>query len=281
MPERVRGASAPLFLLRDPVHLALRWKIALVPYSIQFDTPYGSFIVHRHDVFHPPHIVQTGRPFMSEEIDHLLAISDLLGPNPIVVDAGANVGFISVPIGRRIQGMGGTLVAFEPQRLVYNMLCGNVALAGLQNVMCHHMALGEREDTLLVPYLDPCAPANFGNVTLLDQNQGGEPVAVVPLDAMGLPRLDLLKIDVEAMELAVLRGAAGLIARHRPIIWMEVWQEQYSAAFAWAQANHYAMLVVDQLNFCLLPNERRAGLPIAFPEFDGVHHPVWNPLETV
>ena len=35
------------------------------------------------------------------------------------------------------------------------------------------------------------------------------------------PRLDLIKIDVEGMEADVLRGAAGLIRRHRPVIYTE------------------------------------------------------------
>ena len=248
-------------------------------YSIQLDTPYGRFMMNRHDVFHPPHILQTGMPFMHEELGQLARIAELLPPAPVVVDAGANFGLISVVLGRVVAPSGGTVIAFEPQRLIYYMLCANVADAGLQNVICHQLALGECQGRAVVPWLDPDQPANFGNVTLTDEPQAGESVTVIALDDLGLTRLDLLKIDVETMELAVLAGARALIDTHRPLIWMEAWPEQYAAAMAWAQANNYLMMAADHLNFCMIPRERQSGLPLNFPPFDGINNPFRTQLQ--
>src|SRR5690242_12326041 len=51
-----------------------------------------------------------------------------------------------------------------------------------------------------------------------------ETVSVVTIDSLGLPRLDFLKIDVEGMEIAVLRGARDMIARFVPRCWIEYWK---------------------------------------------------------
>lgn len=48
-----------------------------------------------------------------------------------------------------------------------------------------------------------------------------EAVSLVTLDDIGIERAALLKIDVEGMELAVLRGAATLLRRCRPVVYFE------------------------------------------------------------
>jgi hypothetical protein len=47
-------------------------------------------------------------------------------------------------------------------------------------------------------------------------------VRVVNLDSLEMARLDLVKLDVEGMELEVLRGGRAALARHRPIMIVEV-----------------------------------------------------------
>ena len=46
-------------------------------------------------------------------------------------------------------------------------------------------------------------------------------VPTVSVDSMELPRLDLMKVDVEGMEMEVLAGARRTIARHHPILVVE------------------------------------------------------------
>lgn len=50
----------------------------------------------------------------------------------------------------------------------------------------------------------------------------GRQVRQIALDSLNLKRVDLLKIDVESMELDVLRGARSLIAAYAPLIWVEI-----------------------------------------------------------
>ena len=53
---------------------------------------------------------------------------------------------------------------------------------------------------------------------------------MLTIDSLRLPRLDLLKADVEGMEQAVLEGASATIERCRPLLYVENDREEKSAA---------------------------------------------------
>jgi FkbM family methyltransferase len=149
-------------------------------------------------------------------------------PGTTVVDAGASIGAHAVPLSR-LAGPGGLVHAFEPQRLVFQALCANLALNQCETVHAHHAALGATAGTALVSDPDPNLQNNFGGVSL-GEIDAAEPVRVLALDALDLPACDFLKVDVEGMEAEVLRGAARTIARHRPVLYVENDREEKSAA---------------------------------------------------
>ena len=136
----------------------------------------------------------------------------LLNPGDVVVDAGANIGALTVPLAKAV-GETGKVLAYEPQDDIFEMLRENCA--GLPQVVAIHGAVGE-VDTVL--RYSPNA-WNTGNVVL--GKTGDCTTAVVPLDAAKMPRLDLLKADVEGMETEVLFGARETIARCRPLLYVE------------------------------------------------------------
>lgn len=137
----------------------------------------------------------------------------------VVVEAGANMGAITVPLARRL-GPEGCLFAYEPQRLTFQQLCGNLALNGLDNVVALWAAAGREKGAIRVPVIDPDVPANIGGLDIRG-HADGEAVVVEPVDALGLARCDLIKADVEGMERDVLAGAKETIARCRPILYLE------------------------------------------------------------
>jgi FkbM family methyltransferase len=140
-------------------------------------------------------------------------------PAQVVVEVGANIGAHTVFLAKHV-GSQGLVVAIEPQRLVFQTLCANLALNSIANVVCSQQASGAQAGTIHVPPLDPFSKNNFGGLAL-GQYQQGQAVAIVPLDAFGLQRCHFIKIDVEGMEEDVLRGAANTIARYRPILYVE------------------------------------------------------------
>lgn len=136
----------------------------------------------------------------------------------VVVEAGANIGSFTVPYAKRV-GLAGRVVAFEPQRVIYQMLCGNLSLNGIWNTHAFQGGLGAERALLHVPPVNYTVVGNYGGVSLTQEP--GEPVFIEQLDAYQLPRCDFMKIDVEGMELEVLKGADATIKAHRPVLYVE------------------------------------------------------------
>jgi FkbM family methyltransferase len=137
-----------------------------------------------------------------------------------VAEIGANIGAHTVHLAQLV-GSAGRVLAFEPQRVVFQILCANIALNEAFNVHAYHAASGSASGMLKVPYINyGFNDSNFGGVSLIDVAEG-EDVRVIPLDTLPLPALRLLKIDVEGMEGAVILGARNQIMRHRPILYVE------------------------------------------------------------
>lgn len=149
----------------------------------------------------------------------------LIQPGDWVIDVGANLGTHSVAFAKAV-GENGKVYAFEAQRVVHQLLCGNVALNGCLNV--HAMNLGV-SDAPGITKLPVFGGGNVGAVRI-EGWEDGEPLQLVSLDAFNFPRCNLIKIDVEGMEGKVLQGAAATIARHRPLLFVENNQEPASPA---------------------------------------------------
>jgi len=150
--------------------------------------------------------------------DEVFVLGQVIKPGDLVVDVGANIGTHTVFFGKAV-GEQGLVVAFEPQRLVFQTLCGNIALNGLTNVTCFPTAVGEQRGTVMVPSIDPRQLFNFGAVKT--GGETGECVDLVPLDELALRRCALIKVDVEGMETKVIAGAKETIARCRPALFLE------------------------------------------------------------
>lgn len=134
-----------------------------------------------------------------------------------VIDVGANIGAFTIPLARQAR----RVVAIEPQRLIFQMLCANVALNGLCNVQAMHAAAGNvAGEAALVPVLDPAHGHNFGGLSI-EGRTSGEKVSTVVLDDLDLDACHLVKIDVEGMERQVIQGASRLIREHRPALYVE------------------------------------------------------------
>jgi FkbM family methyltransferase len=145
--------------------------------------------------------------------------SQFLKPGDVVAEIGSNIGAHTVPIAKLV-GQKGLVLAFEPQPVIFQLLCANVALNGIFNVRTYHAAVGGAAGAITVPPVDYAVEGNFGGVSL-GNCDAGEKVPLLKLDSLSLPALRLLKIDVEGMEAEVLSGAQQTIAKCRPILFVE------------------------------------------------------------
>jgi FkbM family methyltransferase len=176
---------------------------------------YGQVIYNRNDVCIGRSIELYGE-YSGLETS---VFNQLLAPGQLVIDAGANIGVHTLFFAKKV-GHAGRVLAFEPQRLLFQTLCGNMALNSITNAWCWNMALGDEPGDIGIPSPDPTQRADFGGVSAGDC-EGGERVAVTTIDNFELPRCDFIKIDVEGMEEQVLRGAEQTIRRSRPILYVE------------------------------------------------------------
>jgi FkbM family methyltransferase len=125
-------------------------------------------------------------------------------------------------------GPEGKVAAFEPQRILHQMLCANLALNGLGNVHAFNNALGAKPGVGFMPSLDISSPQNFG-ASQVSESPQAEEVPVVVLDQLKLPNCQLIKIDVEGMELDAVLGAERIIKTHQPFIYLENSEESRCA----------------------------------------------------
>ena len=140
----------------------------------------------------------------------------MLTPDSVVVEAGCHIGSFTIPMAKKAK----TLYAFEPQRLVFQNLCANIALNGLKNVHTWQAALGERLGATLCPIPNEDQHINSGGVQLKGVTEG-EVVPVYCIDWLNLPRIDLIRADIEDMEYEMVLGARESIKRCKPVVYLE------------------------------------------------------------
>jgi FkbM family methyltransferase len=157
-------------------------------------------------------------------------LAQLVKPGMTVVEVGANIGAHTVALSRLAGG--GKIIAIEPQAEIFKLLCANLVMNSARNVIPIHAASGESVGKVSIPAIDYTRPGNFGGVSAgVVPGKLATMVALTPLDAMeDLAAVDVLKIDVEGMELDVLRGAAAVIARSRPMLYVENDRKEKSPA---------------------------------------------------
>jgi FkbM family methyltransferase len=241
--------------------------MADVPFSMIVPTVYGQMIVNRHDINQTNALVKTGRAIDHEEIVLLRRCLELRGGHRSVIDVGANFGTYTLGLARDILP-DGKVYAFEPQRIICNMLAGSVALNALRNVHCFNMAVADRQGTIEIPQYDYDRPLNFGSIEFgatqqeaLSQERVYDPataeqVPLVTLDQLQLPRIGLIKIDAERMEGAVLTGAVATIAQWRPLLYVEYLKNDVEALRRQIGALGYDTYSNVQ-NYLCIPHEER------------------------
>ena len=173
--------------------------------------------------------------FEANQVNLLVSLTNFLltrQRNIIVYDVGANLGTHTLAIAKaspsRVQ-----VRAFEVQSKVFYMLCGTVAINGLGNVHCHHLAVGGHNDkTIEINIPSYSANHNFGGFEVKEiaksdnqnmQKPNKERVRMATLDSFD-EMVDLIKIDVEGMEEDVLAGAGKIFERSSPICFVEIFK---------------------------------------------------------
>jgi len=130
-----------------------------------------------------------------------------LGIKGTYIDAGANIGNHSLYFAKECKVK---VVAFEPDPDNYKLLYENIKE---HNVEAFNIGLGSRQSRMgIEKHYD-----NMGMNRLIT----GDEVDVLKLDTFELDNVGLIKIDVEGMEVDVLRGAKKTIEKYKPALFIE------------------------------------------------------------
>jgi len=146
-------------------------------------------------------------------------IRQFLKPGMVCCDLGANIGCHTIFMAKAI-GPKGRVIAVEPNRIIFQTLCANVAVNALTNVDTHHKAVGAQVGQIFVPEIRFAVGGNFGGVSLTTIDHG-EKIAVTTLDSLDLEYCHFIKIDIEGMESSALRGARETINKFKPTLYVE------------------------------------------------------------
>ena len=145
--------------------------------------------------------------------------------NPVVFDVGANVGDYSALIHSLIPSA--RICAFEPAAPVYEQLVDHLSTLGNADILrAFNFGFSDEEKTVdlysytveghaasVISSIDRRLPTQVLQVEVANTEQ----INVRTLDgfcaSQSIERIDFLKLDVEGHELAVLRGARGMLER--------------------------------------------------------------------
>lgn len=164
------------------------------------------------------------------EPETLNVVERLLMPGMVFFDVGAQVGQYTL-IASKLVGPTGQIHSFEPDRETFEWLSANVRLNALENVQLNSMALF-RETSRRVLYLAQSHDIGSNSLSrplyFSGHTQEVETITVDEYMRTKLvDRIDMIKIDVEGAELAVLEGATALLTReNKPLILIEFEEER-------------------------------------------------------
>ena len=139
----------------------------------------------------------------------------MVGLGDVVIDVGANEGYISIPLALKV-GEQGHVYSIEPHPANVATLKENIGLNNLTNVTVIPKAVSD-EKGIMTFYGDRA----WG--TLINSHMTGESKTEVDLlDNIIQVPVKLVKIDVEGNEIRVIREAKNLIQTFKPIVVFEV-----------------------------------------------------------
>jgi FkbM family methyltransferase len=149
------------------------------------------------------------------EVSFILSV---LEPGMIFFDVGANAGLFAISVAKKIGG--GCVFAFEPCSSTFELLKKNLLINCLADVNVFQTALGNSvgQGVLQINARGKDGLNTLGRPTHPgSQVVGQEDVRITTVDAFmkdrNIPRVDVMKVDIEGAELMMFRGARELLER--------------------------------------------------------------------
>lgn len=158
------------------------------------------------------------------------------------VNIGANMGYHTIKLGMISQ----KVIAFEPQRKMFNQLCSNIYLNSLDDkIDAYRLALGDVKEKARMasfednPFLVCGELSNFGGMSIPEDGTGEE-IQIVTLDSLNISP-DFILMDAEGYEHKILLGSSETLRESNPIILFECWSTQTDKMFHYLKSLGYGI----------------------------------------
>tara|TARA_B100000214_G_C23921866_1_gene606471 strand:+ start:121 stop:1008 length:888 start_codon:yes stop_codon:yes gene_type:complete len=227
---------------------------------VAIKSQHGKIVINLNDIYISSQIIENGNWEM-DEINFLKSLlikcREKYGNGVVALDCGANLGVHTLEFSKLMKSWG-EVYSFEPQEPIFNALCETMSINKCENVNSYNLALGEKDGFIEVPVLDYRKKLNFGGLELSESNKASKiddlhiqasetyKVKLRTIDSFKFSRVDLVKIDVEGMELEVLKGSQKMLLNLKPIIFYENTKSNSFELKNFLEINNYA--VVKEIN---------------------------------
>ena len=194
-----------------------------------------------------------GLGLMKKKYPELFYLEQLIQPNFVCIDIGANVGYYSVLLSK-FAGKSGHVYAVEPVPMFSRIFLKNVGKFALNNITLYQCALGpeEKEITLETPIMDGVFRHGLTKIVDTQNNNAVQYKAqmLVPDKLFkDLSRLDYIKCDVEGYEIALMPEMKNTIEKFKPTIQIELSsQENKSIIHQLFSSMGYTAFVLKESN---------------------------------
>ena len=176
----------------------------------------------------------------------------------VLFDVGANTGIISIEMA--LLPAAKAVYAFEPLSRAFEALKKNLEINNLSNCFAHQIALGDSNKTskLYVPNVEAIPTSASLSPDFYPDHTEIE-VEITTLDNFveknNIKCLDIVKIDVEGCELAVLGGMETTIRKFRPLIICEILPRTGDLKKVYKLLQIHGYYMYEILDHCINPIE--------------------------
>lgn len=140
----------------------------------------------------------------------------------VVLDVGANIGNHTLFFLKEAGAF--KVFCFEPVKDTFDILKKNIDINNLTKKVClQNIGIGETKGNASIKHYDP---SNIGGTSLSINGNGSIPITSI--DSLDIQdSIILMKIDVEGLELSVIKGAKQTIKKFHPYIMIEIRNVNY------------------------------------------------------
>ncbi len=228
-------------------------------------TNHGTMLVNRYDYklakisggYGVGYELLNTSSFDQLEVDFALQLlserKQQFGNNVVAIDCGANIGVHTIEWAKHMDGWG-EVIALEAQERIFYALAGNITMNNCFNAKAIWAAVGAESGMIKVPSPNYFVPSTFGSLEIRKTDTTefiGQEIdyasdklietKMLAIDDLELPRIDLIKIDIEGMEMEALAGADNSIMRCKPQLIVEIIKSNEEELLDFLKKREYAI----------------------------------------